>query len=81
MKEFSLKKELTKSPEKKMKVYFDDENYPLIQEEEELQGKVPNSFISSNPVSCSTKEQTIQVPFSFKLFLARKTQTKLVETS
>ena len=50
MKEFSLNKELTKSAEKEMKVYLEDENYPLIQEGEELQGKVPNNFISSNPV-------------------------------
>ena len=50
MKEFTLNKDLTKAAEKEMKVYLDDENYPLIQEGDELQGKIPNNFMSGNPV-------------------------------
>jgi Ca2+-binding EF-hand superfamily protein len=49
MKDLTLNKDLTKSAEKEMKVYLEDENYPTIQEGNELQGKIPNTFLQSEP--------------------------------
>ena len=49
MKGLTLNNDLTKSAEKEMKVYLDDENYPTIQEGNELQGKIPNTFLQSEP--------------------------------
>ena len=49
MKDLTLNQDLTKSAEKEMKVYLDDENYPIIQEGNELQGKIPNTFLQSEP--------------------------------
>ena len=50
MKDLTLNKDLTNSAEKEMKVYLDDEEYPTIQEGNELQGKIPNTFLKSEPV-------------------------------